>query len=298
MAGDSRDKRLIIVSGVSGAGKSVALHTLEDLGYYCIDNLPANFLKAVVDDILADDSGRARLVAVGIDARNRRDDLLALPGVVREVRERDISTDLLFFQASEEVLLQRFRETRRRHPLTDEHTDLRQALAQERELLAEIASAANLTIDTSNTSIYELADTIRQRVGRRGQEKLSVLIESFGFKHGIPGDADFVFDLRALPNPYWTVKLRGLTGLDPEVIEFLDNAETVAAMHDDIVGFLRRWIPRWKESDRGYMTIAIGCTGGQHRSVYMTERVARSLRDTHDPVNVRHSALTRVGIEH
>ena len=298
MADNERDKRLIVVSGMSGAGKSVALHTLEDLGYYCIDNLPANFLKAVVDDILADDSDRARLVAVGIDARNRRDDLLALPGVVHEVREREIATDLLFFQASEDVLLQRFRETRRRHPLADEHTELRQALARERDLLAEIASAANLTIDTSNTSIYELADTIRQRVGRRGREKLSVLIESFGFKHGIPGDADFVFDLRALPNPYWTVKLRGLTGLDPEVIEFLDNAGIVEEMHADIVAFLKRWIPRWKESDRGYMTIAIGCTGGQHRSVYMTERVARSLREVHDPVDVLHSALSRAGIEH
>ena len=295
--GDVHDKRLIIISGMSGAGKSVALHTLEDLGYYCIDNLPADFLKAVVDDMLTDDSARAGLVAVGIDARNRQEDLLAVPGVIHEFSEREIATDLLFFQASEDVLLQRFRETRRRHPLSDEKTELREAIARERDIRAEIASAANLTIDTSNTSIYELADTIRQRVDRRGHKVLSVLVESFGFKHGIPADADFVFDLRALPNPYWTVKLRGLTGLDPEVIDFLDKAENVEAMHDDIVGFLTRWIPRWKDSDRGYMTIAIGCTGGQHRSVYMTERVASSLREIHDPVNVLHSALSRAGIE-
>ncbi len=298
MATRSPDKRLVIISGMSGAGKSVALHTLEDIGYYCIDNLPARFLKSIVDDILMDESAGTHLVAVGVDARNRPEDLAALPAVIHEFRERDVTTDVLFFQAARDVLLKRYRETRRRHPLSSESVELREAIANEREILAEIASAANLTIDTSNTSIYELADTIRQRVDRRRQNTLSVLVESFGFKHGIPADADFVFDLRALPNPYWTVKLRGLTGLDPEVIDFLDNAENVDAMHGDIVHFVSRWIPRWKESGRGYMTIAIGCTGGQHRSVYMTERVARSLREIYEPVNVRHSALSRAGIEY
>ncbi len=298
MATDSPDKRLIIISGMSGAGKSVALHTLEDLGYYCIDNLPAGFLKSVVDDILMDDAAQTNLVAVGVDARNRPEDLAALPAVIHEFQERDITTDVLFFQAARDILLKRYRETRRRHPLSSETVELREAIAHEREILAEIASAANLTIDTSNTSIYELADTIRQRVDRRRQNTLSVLVESFGFKHGIPADADFVFDLRALPNPYWTLKLRGLTGLDPEVIEFLDNADNVDAMHEDIVHFVSRWIPRWRESGRGYMTIGIGCTGGQHRSVYMTERVARTLEKVHEPVKVRHSALTRAGIEH
>ncbi len=298
MAADSPDKRLIIISGMSGAGKSVALHTLEDLGYYCIDNLPARFLESVVDDILTGESARTHLVAVGVDARNWPEDLATLPAMIHEFRERDITTDVLFFQAARDVLLKRYRETRRRHPLTSKTVELREAIDNEREILAEIASAANLTIDTSNTSIYELADTIRQRVDGRRKNTLSVLVESFGFKRGIPADADFVFDLRALPNPYWTVKLRGLTGLDPEVIDFLDRAENVARMHEDIVHFVSRWIPRWQESGRGYMTIAIGCTGGQHRSVYMTERVARSLRDLHDPVNVRHSALSRAGIEH
>lgn len=289
----SPDKRLIIISGMSGAGKSVALHTLEDLGYYCIDNLPARFLKSIVDDILLEDTAQTRLIAVGVDARNHPEDLAALPAVIHEFRNRDITTDILFFQAAKDVILKRYRETRRRHPLSSETVELREAIAREREILAEIASAANLTIDTSDTSIYDLADTIRQRVDRRQQNTLSVLVESFGFKHGIPADADFVFDLRALPNPYWTVKLRGLTGLDPEVIDFLDDAEYVDAMYDDIVHFVSRWIPRWKDSGRGYMTIGIGCTGGQHRSVYMTERVARSLREIHEQVNVRHSALSR-----
>ncbi len=287
------DKRLIIVSGMSGAGKSVVLHTLEDLGYYCIDNLPAGFLKAVVDSIVFDES-RHNMLAVGIDARNPVEDLAGLPALIEDFREHDIATDVLFVQAGQDVLLKRYSETRRRHPLALDAAELREAIARERDILSEVASAADLTIDTSETSIYELADTIRKRVDRRHRNSLSVLVQSFGFKHGIPADADFVFDLRALPNPYWTIKLRGLTGLDPEVIHFLDEADHVQDMYVDIVALLSRWIPRWKEAGRGYLTIAIGCTGGQHRSVYMTERVAKALKSIHDTVAVRHSALARL----
>jgi UPF0042 nucleotide-binding protein len=296
MSDDEGKKRLIVVSGMSGAGKSVALHTLEDLGYYCIDNLPAGLLETVVDEIVLQGDPSIDLLAVGIDARNRPADLAALPALIRKFRARDIATDVLFIQAGKDVLLKRYSETRRRHPIAADGTELRAAIASEREMLADVASSADLTIDTSKLSIYELADTIRERVDRRRGNTLSVLIQSFGFKHGIPADADFVFDLRALPNPYWTVKLRGLTGLDPEVIRFLDAAENIDAMHDDIVAFLEKWIPRWKAAGRGYMTVAIGCTGGQHRSVYMTERVARSLATVHDAIAIRHSALARAAM--
>ncbi len=294
LADSAAEKRLIIVSGLSGAGKTIALHALEDLGYYCIDNLPVGFLRPVVDDIVDGGEQPRHLLAVGIDARNRAADLAELPALLREFRERDIGTDVVFIQANRDILLKRYSESRRRHPLADDGGELRDAIDAEREILAEVVNTADLIIDTSQTSIYELAETIRKRVDRRQKRMLSVLIESFGFKHGIPADADFVFDLRALPNPYWTLELRGMTGLDSEVVRFLDSAEHVDEMHDDIVAFLSRWIPRWKAAGRGYLTIAIGCTGGQHRSVYMTERVARSLEGIHAPVSVRHSGLTRL----
>ena len=289
----SDEKRLIIVSGLSGAGKSVALHTLEDLDYYCIDNLPAGFLKAVVDDIVMAGDRPNHPLAVGIDARNRAADLEALPELIAEFREREITTDVLFIQASQAILLKRYSETRRRHPMAEETSRIREAIAAERDILSEVINSADLIIDTSQTSIYELADLIRKRVDRRKRDNLSLLIESFGFKHGIPADADFVFDLRSLPNPYWTLDLRGLTGLDPEVEEFLDSADNVQKMHDDIFSFLEHWIPEWQKAGRGYLTVALGCTGGQHRSVYMTERLARSLKTVHKPVAVRHRSLKR-----
>ena len=170
--------------------------------------------------------------------------------------------------------------------------ELRKAIDAEREILAHINNAADLIIDTSRTSIYELADAIRERVDRRKPDSLSVLIESFGFKHRIPADADFVFDTRCLPNPYWSVELRGLTGLDDEVIEFLDAEQTFHAMYEDIVGFLNRWIPRFEDAHRGYLTVAIGCTGGQHRSVHMAEKLASELRKHHEPVLTRHNNLS------
>jgi UPF0042 nucleotide-binding protein len=168
---------------------------------------------------------------------------------------------------------------------------LRDAIESERAILAEIELSADLIIDTSESSIYELAETIRSRVDRRETGSLSVLVESFGFKHGIPADADFVFDLRSLPNPYWTIKLRGFTGLDSEVQAFLNAQDAFGAMFDDISGFIARWVPHYLKANRGYMTIAVGCTGGQHRSVYMVEKLAAALRAIHSPVLTRHNAL-------
>ena len=283
--------RLIIVSGLSGSGKSIALHILEDLGYYCVDNMPAALLKSVIEEVTSDSDDSAKLLALGVDARNRQEDLESLPRLLEELKQQQIQTELLFLQSSDDVLLQRYSESRRRHPLAEHGTALRAAIGKERELLSVIVNAADLIIDTSRTSVYELADTIRERVDRRSTQSLSVLIESFGFKNGIPADADFVFDMRCLPNPYWTVELRGLTGRDKEVSNFLDAQDAFVRMYEDILGFLRRWIPEYDDVHRGYLTVAIGCTGGQHRSVYMTEKLAAALRDMHDPVLTRHNEL-------
>ncbi len=293
----SDETRLIIVSGLSGSGKSVALHVLEDLGYYCIDNMPAALLNSVVDEVTLGGDQPAQLLAVGVDARNRRKDLEALPELITDLRKRGIQTDLLFLQASDDVLLKRFSETRRRHPLAEHGTALRAAIASEREMLSEVVNSADLIFDTSRTSVYELADAIRERIDRHRSNTLSVLIESFGFKNGIPADADFVFDLRCLPNPYWTVELRGLTGRDREVSEFLDAQPAFINMHDDILAFLKRWIPKYIEVNRGYLTVAVGCTGGQHRSVYMADKLAAALRDIHEPVLTRHNELGRHPIQ-
>jgi UPF0042 nucleotide-binding protein len=291
------EMRLIIVSGLSGSGKSVALHVLEDLGYYCVDNMPAALLSSVVDEVRTGGDKPVQLLALGVDARNRSKDLAALPALIADLRKSGVQTELLFLQASDDVLLKRYSETRRRHPLAEHGKALLAAIASERAVLAEVINSADLIIDTSRTSIYELADAIRERIDRRRSGTLSVLIESFGFKNGIPADADFVFDLRCLPNPYWTVELRGLNGQDKEVSDFLDEQAAVKAMYDDILAFLKRWIPEYNNVHRGYLTVAIGCTGGQHRSVYMTDKLAAALRDVHDPVLTRHTELGRHPIQ-
>ena len=283
--------RLLIISGLSGSGKSVALHVLEDLGYYCIDNMPAALLRSLVDEITHQQELPETRVAVGVDARNRQSDLAALPGLIADLQRDNIQTELLFLQAADEILLKRFSETRRRHPLAEHGTELRQAIERERLLLGPVINAADLIIDTSRTSVYELADAIRDRVDRRKSDMLSVLIESFGFKHGIPADADFVFDLRCLPNPYWEASLRNQSGQDEDVIAFLDQQALFNQMYEDILAFLSRWIPEYVGFDRNYLTVAIGCTGGQHRSVYMADKLASALKQIHDPVLTRHNEL-------
>jgi UPF0042 nucleotide-binding protein len=230
-------------------------------------------------------------VAVGVDARNRQEDIGSLPAMIADLRASEVQTDVIFLQASDDVLLKRFRETRRRHPLAIAGSELRAAIESERDLLGAIINSADLIIDTSRTSVYELADALRERVDRRKTKKLSILIESFGFKHGVPSDADFVFDLRCLPNPYWNAELRGMNGLDATVIEFLDAQPAFTRMYDDILEFLTRWIPEYVRFDRSYLTVALGCTGGQHRSVRMTEKLALALRANHDPVHTRHNEI-------
>jgi UPF0042 nucleotide-binding protein len=283
--------RLIIVSGLSGSGKTVALHHFEDLGFYCIDNVPAALLGTVVEQITATRDPLYANLAIGIDARNRAADLAHLPDVLRELRARGIRCEVLFLHADDDVLLKRYGETRRKHPLSAANLSLREAIDRERELLGPIIASAELVLDTTRTSVYELRDIIRRRIGAQEQPGLSILIESFGYKHGIPADADFVFDLRCLPNPYWDIGLRSLTGKDDKVRAFLDAAPSVQRMYQDILGFLDRWIPEYIDFKRNYLTVAIGCTGGQHRSVYMAERLAGELSRRYAPVMTRHNEL-------
>jgi UPF0042 nucleotide-binding protein len=285
--------RLIIVSGLSGSGKSVALNLLEDLDFYCIDNVPAALLDTIVSEVVATQDNVYENLAVGVDARNRSRDLGSLPELVRGLRSRGIGCEVIFLHAEDDILLKRYAETRRKHPLSEEGMSLQEAIARERELLSPIIACAELIVDTTRTSVYELRDAIRRRVGPRKEPVLSILIESFGYKHGIPSDADFVFDLRCLPNPFWELSLRPLTGRDPAVMEYLEKSEAVQRMYDDILGFLEKWIPEYMDFNRNYLTVALGCTGGQHRSVYMTEKLAAVLARKYDHVLTRHNELPR-----
>lgn len=283
--------KLVIVSGLSGSGKSVALHTLEDLGYYCIDNLPVNLLEAFATQLAEATDPRQELAAVGIDARTHPGGLQRFPDMLRRLGEQDIDYEILFLHAEEDTLLKRFSETRRKHPLSRQGLSLADAIGLERQLLDPIASNADVYIDTSRTNVHQLRDLIHQRVANKTAETLSLLFESFGYKHGVPVDADFVFDARCLPNPHWDPQLRPYTGKDRPVAEYLENEPMVGKMLADLTNFLETWIPRFQEDKRSYLTIAIGCTGGQHRSVYLTERLATHFRLHHENVVTRHREL-------
>ena len=283
--------RLVIVSGLSGSGKSVALAMLEDLDYYCVDNIPAGLLPGFIAYTVRTSEPAYRLTAVGVDARNRPEDLADVPRLVAELRRSGIGCEVLFLRASNDVLLKRFSETRRRHPLSRAGLGLQEALEQEERLLAPVAAAADLTIDTSALSVHELRETIRARVVERPASTPSLLFESFAYRHGVPDDADFVFDARALPNPYWEAELRDLTGRDAAVARFLDGQDEVASFLADITGFLERWMPSLVRSNRSYLTVAVGCTGGQHRSVYLAEKLAAHFNATLGQALVRHRDL-------
>jgi UPF0042 nucleotide-binding protein len=283
--------RLIIVSGLSGSGKSVALHMLEDIDYYCVDNIPAALLKPfIAHTIRGVEDGYPR-TAVGLDARNRATEIEMVPDLVGELRRSGISCDVLYLHASDEVLLKRYAETRRKHPLLADGVSLRDAIAAERELLEPIAKAADMVIDTSRMGVHALRELVRERIDRRRDGRLSLMFESFGFKHGIPGDADFVFDVRSLPNPYWEHALRELTGRDSPVCDYLAGHPAVDVMIADLTEFLTKRIREFALANRGYLTIAIGCTGGRHRSVYVAERLAAHFRESYPQVLTRHDSL-------
>lgn len=283
--------RLIIVSGLSGSGKSVALDALEDIGFYCIDNVPAALLGGLIAQTIEARDALYDNIAVGVDARNRAKDIESLPDLLRSLKDQGIRHEIVFLHAENQVLLKRYRETRRRHPLRKSNMSLQDAIEHERELLGPITYSADLVIDTTESSIYELRTLLRQRLGARGENDLSIQLESFGFKHGVPYDADFVFDVRCLPNPYWDTDLRRLNGKDAKVISFLEDRTITRTMIDDILSFLRNRIPEYIEHNRNYLTIAVGCTGGQHRSVYLVEEIARVLQREYDNVLIRHNEL-------
>lgn len=282
--------KLIIVSGLSGSGKSIALHTLEDLGYYCVDNLPMVLLPAFAAELVKDDSGAGRKAAVAIDARNRAADLPRFPILVKDLEATGLDCEIVFLSADDDALLRRFSETRRRHPLSGQDLPLAEAIALERGLLEPISVSADWHIDTTHTNVHQLRDLVRHRVERK-PGTLSLLFQSFGFKHGVPNDTDFVFDVRCLPNPHWEPRLRPLTGCDREVIEFLESASQVEQMFQEITRFLETWVPSFQAGGRSYLTVSIGCTGGQHRSVYMVERLASHFRGRDIGISTRHREL-------
>ena len=285
--------KLIIVSGLSGSGKSVALHTLEDLGYYCIDNLPMYLLEAMAKELKQNpETIHNRKMAVSIDARNQTGDLHRLPDLVKDIRAHGIHSQMIFLEAQDDVLLRRFSETRRKHPLTDGSRPLAEAIKLEREILEPYLSNADLRIDTSQSNQHELRDLIRSHVDERGPRKISLQFQSFGYKHGVPRDVDFVYDVRCLPNPHWVQELRALTGLNHEVVKFLEESDLAQQLKKDIVDFLERWVPIFEEDGRSYLTVAIGCTGGQHRSVYLVEQLAAHFRDSGRDTITRHRELS------
>ncbi len=287
--------QLIILSGLSGAGKSVALHMLEDLGYYCIDNMPAALLKPfIAHTVRSSDKIYAR-TAISLDARNSEAEIASVPTLVDELRRSGIGCEVLFLIAAEDALLRRFAETRRVHPLSRQGDTLREAIASERSLLEPIADCADQVLDTSQLGVHQLRELIQQRIDPRSADWVSLQLESFGFKHGIPGDADFVFDARSLPNPYWESALRPLTGRDAAVARFLDGQPAVREFIDDVAKFMTARVPAYRSSARRYLTVAVGCTGGRHRSVYIVEQLAQILARTVPEVRVRHAGLTPAG---
>lgn len=283
--------RLVVISGRSGSGKSTALHVLEDLGFTCIDNLPASLLPALFDELSAAAGDKPVRIAVGIDARNLMGKLEPLAGILDNLRGAGVSCEVVFLDARTPVLIRRYSETRRRHPLSSSNIDLKKALALEWEVLDPIATIANRQIDTSNMTLHQLRDLIKKQIDPDTPDVMAIQFLSFGFKHGAPLDADFVFDVRCLPNPHWKTELRPLTGCDPPVVAFLESQTEVAAMLADLIGFITRWLPRFVASNRSYLTIAIGCTGGQHRSVYIANRLGEYFGNQYPNVQVSHREL-------
>ncbi len=286
--------QLIIITGLSGSGKSIALRVLEDSGYYCIDNLPATLLPQISHHL---DSVSQHKVAISIDSRSAA--LEALPNAVEMLKNSDISVELLFLESSVETLVKRFSETRRKHPLSDANTTLAESILHERELLAGLVGVGH-HIDTSNLSANTLRSYIRELILKTDESAKSnglvLLFTSFGFKNGIPLDADFVFDVRSLPNPHYDPILKPLTGKDAAVQVFLQREPNVNEMLADIQKYIEKWLPSFVQDNRSYLTVAIGCTGGQHRSVYFVEQLAHYFGGAHfsqqkQQVMIRHREL-------
>ncbi|MXR67786.1 RNase adapter RapZ [Shewanella sp. JBTF-M18] len=278
--------KLVLVSGRSGSGKSVALRVLEDLGYYCVDNLPLQMMEALLEQL----KGSNELVAISVDVRNMPSEEIQLE---KQLAKLPKDTEILsfFLNSSDSVLLKRYSETRRLHPLSRSKVSLKEAIQLEGKLLDPIAKLVDHYIDTSNLNIYELSDKVREILLGTIDKELVINFESFGFKYGMPTEADFMFDVRFLPNPHWEPELRPLTGLDEPVQQFLSQQPLVNKFIWQIENLLETWLPHLERNNRSYLTIAIGCTGGQHRSVYVTDQLAKLFNKGKHKVQARHREL-------
>lgn len=283
--------KLVIISGLSGSGKSVALHTLEDEGYYCVDNLPLGLLPGFIEQLSGKQMRVYNEVAVGIDARSGVDELMRFNEILNDIRGKNIDVEVIYFLADINTLIKRYNDTRRRHPLAKRGIPLAEAIELEQNLISPIALTADLCLDTTRTNIHQLRSLLKERVLLKPRHEMSLLIQSFGFKNGSPSDSDFVFDLRCLPNPHWEPALRELTGQDPAVRRFLDARKESTDMYNQLQQFLDTWIPQFNAQNRYYLTISLGCTGGQHRSVYMAEKLCDALRNKYPHVSLRHREL-------
>ena len=283
--------KLVIISGSSGSGKSTALKVLEDIGFYCIDNLPARLLPALIEQYIAEPESQ---LATCIDARNTPENIASISETLSALPE-SLNIEILFLDATEDVLIQRFSETRRKHPLSDADTSLKSAIQKERNILDPIIQIADLHINTNQMNVHDLRSLIKKRLQAASTDKsMSLLFTSFGFKHGIPVDADMVFDVRCLPNPHWEPLLREMTGLDQPVRAFLSAQEDVNAMLDDIASYLTTWLPAFIDSNRSYATVAIGCTGGQHRSVYISSKLQQMFASDYPSCQIFHREIDKI----
>ena len=280
--------RIVIISGLSGSGKTIALQAYEDDGFYCIDNLPATLLSKF---IRSTDNTDTQNIAISIDSRNR-EFLAKLPEQLQKLDDKHYTYQIIFIDAEDEILLKRYKETRRKHPLSSESVSLSEAIQIERELLSPLKEQAHRQFETSNKTPHELRQLVRFYIGSGKSSEPVLLFESFGYKYGLPRDADFVFDVRCLPNPHWDEKLRPFTGKETSVINFLDSHSVVNEMSKDIEHLIKKWLPEFSKENRSYITVAIGCTGGKHRSVYMCEKLAISFSDKAQ-VQIRHRELGR-----
>ncbi|NQZ93693.1 MAG: RNase adapter RapZ [Moritella sp.] len=280
--------KLIIVSGQSGSGKSIALRVLEDLGYYCVDNLPVTLLPQLLQTLNA----KTEQVAVSIDVRNLPKEKQELNDIITELKA---STELtsLFLDTNQSVLIKRYSETRRLHPLTKDDLSLSQAIEIEQQRLRPLALLADLKIDTTELNIHELSEQIKERILGKKKNQLVLVFQSFGFKHGLPMDADYVFDVRFLPNPHWIPELKPYTGLDEPVINYLSQQPEVISFALQIENLLTTWLPLLEKNNRSYVTVAIGCTGGQHRSVFIAEKLAKYFKQQDYVVQTRHQTLEK-----
>ncbi len=287
----SNTMKLIILSGLSGSGKTVALHTLEDSGYYCVDNLPVALLQTYVFNMQAKDPIISDLIAVSIDARSGRTEMEEFEFVLKSIKATGLQIEIIFLTSDTKILLSRFSETRRKHPLSRKGLPLTEAIDLEKDILKPIYQNADLLIDTTDLNVHQLRKRITQRVAEADNQKLALLFQSFGFKHGTPTDTDFIFDVRCLPNPHWEPSIREFTGQDEPVIKFLETHQDVEDMYQSIATFMTEWIPKFEAENRSYVTVSIGCTGGHHRSVYLTERLAATFKKQRSNVTIRHKEL-------